>query len=348
MYQTPSYSEIKAVIMQEYVNQTGILPKRDSDASVRASGTAAVAEGLYSHQQHILKQLFVQTADEPYLYIHAEELGLVRLDGSTATGQVWATGTTDGETLPIGSKLTDGFGHYWETTASATLSASKAVLVPVQASNIGSAFNATGALRWVSPVAGMQSVAQVDVISGGSDGESLERWRGRLWSKKKLGKSLSRVDDLRQAVLGVAGVADAYVYPIRRGVGSVDVAVTAQGANGATLPSDNLLAQSEQALKDAAAFWEDVRTFKPTVVALDVDARVTGVNINSGEVSAIVRDYLTALTPAESYKESVLSSLILALPGMIDVQLTPNQNVNPTVSMEQVGWIRPANVTVTL
>jgi len=348
MYQTPKYSAIKAVIMQEYVNQTGILPQRDSDADVRASGTAAVAEGLYSHQEHILKQLFVQTADEPYLYIHSEELGLPRLGGSTATGQVWASGTTDGVILPIGSKLTDGFGHYWQTTATATLSAKKEVLVPVQASNDGAAFNATGTLRWVSPVTGLQSIAQVDVISGGSDGESLERWRGRLWNKKKLGKSLSRAEDLRQAVLGVAGVANAYVYPLRRGAGSVDVAITAQGANGATLPSDSLLAQSEQVLKDTAAFWEDVRTFKPTIVALNVTAKVTGVNINTGEISAIINDYLNAMIPAESYKAAVLYSLIMAVPGMIDVQLTPNVNVNPTVSMERVGWIRPANVTVTL
>lgn len=348
MYQTPKYSDIKATIMQEYVNQTGILPQRDSDADVRASGTAAVAEGLYSHQEYVLKQLFVQTADEPYLYIHSEEPGLPRLGGSTATGQVWASGTTDGVVLPIGSKLTDGFGHYWQTTSNATLSAQKEVSVPVQASNNGAAFNATGTLRWVSPVAGLQSVAQVDVISGGSDGESLERWRVRLWNKKKLGKSLSRAEDLRQAVLGVAGVANAYVYPLRRGAGSVDVAITAQGANGATLPSDSLLAQSEQVLKDTAAFWEDVRTFKPTIVPIDVMAKVTGVNVNTGEISAIINDYLNAMIPAESFKAAVLYSLIMAVPGMIDVQLTPNVNVNPTVSMEQVGWIRPANVTVTL
>ncbi|WP_131669844.1 baseplate J/gp47 family protein [Psychrobacter pygoscelis] len=348
MYKTPKYSDIKATIMQEYVNHTGLLPKRDSDAAIRAAGTAAVAEGLYSHQQYILKQLFVQTADEAYLSIHADELTLPRLGGSTATGQVWAAGTTDGVNLPSGSKLTDGYGHYWQTTAAATLSATKAVLVPVQADKVGAAYNVSGTLRWVSPVAGLQSVAQVEVISGGSDGESLERWRGRLWNKKKLGKNLSRKEDLRQAVLGVPGVADAYVYPLRRGAGSVDVAITAQGADGATLPSDSLLSQAEQALKNAAAFWEDVRTFKPTVMLLDVTANVNGVNINSGEINAIIRDYLTALAPAESFKESVLSSLIMAIPGMIDVQLTPNQNVNPTVSMEQVGWIRSGDITVAL
>jgi uncharacterized phage protein gp47/JayE len=348
MYQTPNYSDIKAVIMQEYVNQVGMLPARDSDADIRASGTAAVVEGLYSHQQHILKQLFVQTADEPYLYIHAEELGLPRLDGSTATGQVWVTGTTNGVALPIGSKLTDGYGRYWQTTRAEILSATAPVLVSIQATNVGAAYNVTGTLRWVAAVTGQQSVAEIDIVSGGSDGESLERWRGRLWNKRKLGQSLSRTQDLRQAVLGVAGIANAYVYPQRRGAGSVDVAITAQGANGATLPSNSLLAQAQQILKNEAAFWEDVRTFKPTVVALNVNAKVTGININAGEISAIITDYLNALIPAESYKYAVLSSLIMAVPGMIDVQLTPNNNVNPTVSIEQVGWIRPANVTVTL
>lgn len=346
MYQTPTYSQIKAVILQEYINQTGILPVSGSDGDIRASGTASVAEGLYAHQNHIQKQLFVATADEPYLYIHAEELGLPRLGGSVASGQVIATGTTDGVVLPAGSKLTNGFGLYWSTTADVTLSSGKGIEVPVQAEESGVAYNVSDTLTWVSTVAGLQTIANVAVISGGSDVESIERWRGRLWEKKKLGKSLSRAEDLRQAVLGVSGVANAYVYPKRRGVGSVDVAITAQGANGATLPSDSLLAQTEQVLKDTAAFWEDARTFKPTVLDLDVTAKVTGVNINTGEIYAIINDYLTALTPAESYKESVLSSLILAVVGVLDVQLTPNQNINPTVNMEQVGWIRPATIKV--
>ncbi len=280
------------------------------------------------------------------MYIHAEELGLPRLEGSIATGQVLATGTTDGVILPTGSKLTNGFGLYWTTTADVTLSAGQPIIVPVQADKMGVSYNISGTLTWVTTVSGLDSIAKIVVISGGSDSESLERWRGRLWNKKKLGKSLSRKEDLRQAVLGVSGVADAYIYPLRRGVGSVDVAITAQGANGATLPSDNLLIQAEQALKDASAFWEDVRAFKPTIKKLDVTAKVTGVNINSGEIYAIINDYLTALTPAESYKESVLSSLIIALDGVLDVQLTPNHNIDPTVSMEQVGWIRANNIKV--
>lgn len=347
MYQTPTFNQIRAAIIGEYINQTGLAIPDDSDASIRADGTAAVVEGLYAHQNYVVRQLFVQTADEPYLYIHADQIGLPRLGGSFATGQVTAIATVTGTEIPIGTRLTDGKGYYWYTTNSAITTAGKPVTLQIKADNVGASYNRVGSLMWVTGIAGVMPTVTIDTLSGGSDGESLERWRNRLWEAKKLGKSLSRYEDLRQAVLGVAGVANAFIYPRRRGVGSVDVAVTAMGANGATLPSDELLTQAQYALQNAAVFFEDVRAFKPTVITLNVTAKVTGVNINNGEIYSIIERYLTALAPAESYRESVLSALILGVTGVVDVVLTPNQNIDPTVSMEQVGWIRAGVISVT-
>lgn len=347
MYQTPTFNQIRAAIIGEYINQTGLAIPDDSDASIRADGTAAVVEGLYAHQNYVVRQLFVQTADEPYLYIHADQIGLPRLGGSFATGQITAIATVTGTEIPIGTRLTDGKGYYWYTTNSAITTAGKPVTLQIKADNVGASYNRVGSLMWVTGIAGVMPTVTIDTLSGGSDGESLERWRNRLWEAKKLGKSLSRYEDLRQAVLGVAGVANAFIYPRRRGVGSVDVAVTAMGANGATLPSDELLTQAQYALQQAAVFFEDVKAFKPTVINLDVTAKVTGVNINNGEIYNIIERYLTALAPAESYRESVLSALILGVTGVVDVVLTPNQNIDPTVSMEQVGWIRAGVISVT-
>ena len=347
MYQTPTFNQIRAAIIGEYINQTGLVIPDDSDASIRADGTAAVVEGLYAHQNYIVRQLFVQTADEPYLYIHADQIGLPRLGGSFATGQVTAIATVTGTEIPIGTRLTDGKGYYWYTTNSAITTAGKPVTLQIKADNVGASYNRVGSLMWVTGIAGVMPTVTIDTLSGGSDGESLERWRNRLWEAKKLGKSLSRYEDLRQAVLGVAGVANAFIYPRRRGVGSVDVAVTAMGANGATLPSDELLTQAQYALQQAAVFFEDIKAFKPTVISLDVTAKVTGVNINNGEIYNIIERYLTALAPAESYRESVLSALILGVTGVVDVVLTPNQNIDPAVSMEQVGWIRAGVISVT-
>lgn len=348
MYQVPTYSQIKSKILTEYLNQTGFVPKNDSDAAIRADGTAVAVEGLYEHQTFIARQLFVATASEPYLYLHADALGLPRLGGSIATGQVLAVGTTGGVTLPTNQTLTDGFGHYWRTTQDVILTAGVGVSVPVVAERQGAAYNQTGTLSWVSPVNGLNPVAQIVTLSGGSNGEELERWRSRLAAKKALGKTLSRYEDLRQAVLGVAGVADCYIYPRRRGAGSVDAAITAQGANGATLPSDALLSQATAALEQAAVFFEDVRAFSPSIRPLNVTATLTGAGINTGEATAIIRDYVTALIPAEPYRESVLTALLKDLDGVIDVQLDPNQNIVPDVSMLGVGWIRAGSITVNL
>lgn len=127
MYQTPTFNQIRAAIIGEYINQTGLAIPDDSDASIRADGTAAVVEGLYAHQNYVVRQLFVQTADEPYLYIHADQIGLPRLGGSFATGQVTAIATVTGTEIPIGTRLTDGKGYYWYTTNSAITTAGKPV-----------------------------------------------------------------------------------------------------------------------------------------------------------------------------------------------------------------------------
>lgn len=69
-----------------------------------------MVEGLYHHQAYIQRQLFVQTADEPYLYIHAEELKVPRLGGTRASGTVKAKSNVVQVTIEAGTKLTDGKG----------------------------------------------------------------------------------------------------------------------------------------------------------------------------------------------------------------------------------------------
>ncbi|EJW8648360.1 phage tail protein, partial [Escherichia coli] len=48
----------------------------DSDWYIRASSVASVAEGLYQHQGWIVRQIFPDTADSEFLYLHARLRGL--------------------------------------------------------------------------------------------------------------------------------------------------------------------------------------------------------------------------------------------------------------------------------
>ena len=56
----------------------------DSDWYIRASSVASVAEGLYQHQGWIVRQIFPDTADSEFLYLHARLRGLSKKAANSA------------------------------------------------------------------------------------------------------------------------------------------------------------------------------------------------------------------------------------------------------------------------
>ena len=344
-YSILTFSQIKKAIIQEYRNGTGITAPDDSDAAIRADGTASVVEGLYHHQLYIQRQLFISTADEPYLYIHAEELNLPRLGGSRASGTVKAISNTD-LTITVGSKLTNGNGYYWSVVADTTLNANVETTIDIVADQVGASWNYSGtSLLWVSPAAGLSGTVTVISIAGGSDDEELEDWRARLLERKQLGFNRDRSADLRSTIKTVAGVGSIYIYPKRRGLGSLDAAITAKG-NPPTLPSTALIAAAQTVLDQYGGFWADCRIFSPTQQLLDVTAIVTGIGVDLSEVERVIRSHIAELTPSDTFQPATLTSRIMALNNVTDVDLTPSNNVVPTVDWMHTYWLRAGTITV--
>lgn len=344
-YSIKTFYEIHELIVQEIRNSTGLTIPFDSDASIRADGTASVVEGLYHHQAYIQKQLFIATADEPYLYMHAEELDLPRLGGTQASGTVTAISNVD-LTISSGSKLTDGKSHYWSIATNVVLTANMPAVVNVVADQAGASWNFSGSsLLWVSPQAGLNGTATNVSIGNGSDQEELEDWRARLLERKKLGLSRDREADLVSFMDGIAGVQHIYVYPKRRGLGSLDVAITAVG-NPPTLPSQPLLNAAQAALDSYAGFWADCRVYSPTEQFIHVSAIVSGVSVNLNLVEQVIRDYFAELAPADTYQAAILIGRIVALPNVTDVTLTPSSNVVPTVDWMNTNWLRLGTLSV--
>ncbi|MCW1508520.1 baseplate J/gp47 family protein [Acinetobacter baumannii] len=343
-FSTKSFSQIRQDIVQEIRNKTGLTINDDSDAAIRADGTASVVEGLYHHQIYIQKQMFVATADEPFLYLHAVRLECPRNGGSKATGRVKANSNT-AVTVPAGTKITDGKGRYWLTLYKEQLTANKTREIQVIAEQAGVSWNFDGQqLLWVSPLAGV--AAQVDVIemSGGVDVEDVEAWRQRMQAKEALGLIRDREADLERIVKDVSGVADVFIFPKRRGLGSLDVAVTATG-NPPNSPSSALLAAVQAALEEYSGFWADVRAYAPTKEYLNITATYTG-TASQSDVEQTIRDYVGLLKPAETFVASTLVSRIKALIGVTDVQITPSLNQTPTLTVFTTGWLRIGNLAV--
>ncbi len=217
-FSTKSFSQIRQDIVQEIRNKTGLTINDDSDAAIRADGTASVVEGLYHHQIYIQKQMFVATADEPFLYLHAVRLDCPRNGGSKAAGRVKAISNTS-VTVPAGTKITDGKGRYWLTLYKEQLSANKSREIQVIAEQAGVSWNFDGQqLLWVSPLAGVASQVDVIEMSGGVDVEDVEAWRQRMQAKEALGLIRDREADLERIVKDVSGVADVFIFPKRRGL----------------------------------------------------------------------------------------------------------------------------------
>lgn len=344
-FSIPAFSAIRNTILQEIRNLTGITAPPDSDAAIRADGTASVVDGLYSYFKYMQRQLFVATADEPFLYLHAARVGVPRLAGTTAGGTVTALSNVS-VTIPDGSKLTDGKGFYWLSVGAVTLDADVPKTINVAAAQVGASWNTTAAqLNWVSPPAGVRGTADVISIAGGSDGEALETWRARILERQQLGISRDREADIVAAMRAVAGVQHVFPYPKRRGLGSFDVAITGTGSPP-VLPSAPLLAAAQDVLDETVGFYADTVAFAPTEQAVNVTAVISGTGSTS-EVETVIRGYFAELAPGATYQAAILITRILAVDGVTDVVLTPATNIVPEVSWMYVKWLRVGTVAVT-
>lgn len=306
---------------------------------------ATKAEGLYHHQAYIQRQLFVQTADEPYLYIHAEELQVPRLGGTRASGIVKAKLNAE-ITIEAGTKLTDGKGHFWSVISTTVIQPNITTEISVTADQIGASWNFTGtSLMWVSPIAGLNGTAKVVSIAGGLDEEELEAWRARMLESKQLGQARDRESDLERAMKSIPGIGKIYIYKKRRGLGSMDVAITAVGSPP-TLPAQALLDSAQIVLDEEAGFWADCRVYSPTQQLIDITAAVKGMGVNFTDVETTIRNYIAELAPVEEYQANVLVSRIMALANVEDVTLTPSINIQPIVNWMHTYWLRAGTVAV--
>lgn len=131
----------------------------------------------------VLDQLFPDRCSETWLAVHARLWGIDRVAATRATGTVTLTGT-EGTAIAAGTRMSLS-GSRWQTTTAATVGSGGSVSAAVEAVTAGSGGNrAAGAeLSLETAIVGLTSqVATVGTggLTGGSDLEDVETWRGRV------------------------------------------------------------------------------------------------------------------------------------------------------------------------
>lgn len=353
-FATPLLIDIRAELLRDLQNlQVDADVAADSDNYIRATCVASAIEGLYQHQQWIVRQIFPDTSDTEQLDRHASLHGLTRKPAAAATGSITFTGTP-GSAIGVGVEAKTADGLAFVTTASGSIGGGGTVSLAAQASLPGAAGNvaAATALTLTSPPAGVASAATVVSMTGGVDTETDASLLARLLDILRNPPAGGNAYDYRRWALEVAGVESAYVYPLRRGIGTVDVVVVAAGA---ALPSGQLLADVQTHIDDRRPVaCKSVLALAPTELIVPVTVQVA---LASGAtligVTALIQvaldDYFDGLNPGETAVKSRIEALVSDLSGVADRLVTlPVANVAPAVNTSVVEWCRLGTLTVTV
>lgn len=350
-FSTPTFEQIRDDLLRDIKN---LVPDADtgpdSDYRVRASSVASAISGLYQHQQWVARQIFPDSADSDYLVRHAALRGLTPKNATVATGSIRVSGTA-GAVVPAGTQGQIA-GVLYATTLDATLDNTGAATISAQADQSGSAGNqASGTIiMLLSPPAGVSAQASINAMTGGADDETPADLLARLLFEIRRPPAGGNKYDFQRWAMEVDGVSQAYVYPKRRGIGTVDVVITSAG----TLPSQAILDAVQAHVDDKRnATGKDFLALAPTLLSYDVTVQVKLAGITLSDATAQIQqalsDYDAGVAPGDAVYKSRVEAIISDIQGVTDRAVSiPSANVVPVVDATKVEWARLGTVTVSL
>ena len=351
MFIVPTLEEIRASILRDYQTYyPNADTSEDSDAYARASSLAACAEGIYAHQKWLIKQFFPDTADTEFLEKHAGLRGLRRRNATYAAGKGATVSGNPDAVIAVGLQIKTEDGRFYETTESAVIPASGSVIVAVRSLATGAAQNiktATKGSFMAAPVGVSTDVVLNDVV-GATNAESDSSLLERLLNKIRRPAAGGNKYDYKDWALEVDGVEQAYVYPLRRGLGTVDIAITAD--NG--VPSDDTVRRAQEYIdQERPVTAKESKVVKPDVTKINfnIQVKISGVALNDIKIaiSNALTDYFNDLIPGDDLIVSQCEAVVSDLIGVVDRRfIAPNANRKADV-INKIEWFRLGEITVT-
>ncbi|MEW6562705.1 MAG: baseplate J/gp47 family protein [Pseudomonadota bacterium] len=341
MFPTPDYSTLRTALLRDIANQ---LPDAatgsDSDFAIRANAVAAALEGLYQHQQWIARQILPDTADSDYLERWASLYGINKKPAVPASGTITFTASS-AAVVPVGTEVKTVDGIAFVTTATGNVAANGALTLAASALTGGVSGNLpAGTILTLSaaPIGINSSATIATNFTGGEDVESesalLSRLKFRLRNAPHGGNALDYLAWAR----AVPGVAEAYVLPLRRGVGTVDIVIEGIGN---TAPSLQIISSVQAAINAVKPVAADCLVYGPTIIPVPVTAQLTLSNTTLAAATASINSslnaYFATLNPGDAVIRNKIAAIISNTQGVVDFNLiAPAANVQMTVDANTV------------
>ena len=276
--------------------------------------------------------------------------GLRRRNATYAAGKGATVSGNPDAVIAVGLQIKTEDGRFYDTTESAVIPASGSVIVAVRSLATGAAQNIKNATKgsfMAAPVGVSTDVVLNDVV-GATNAESDSSLLERLLNKIRRPAAGGNKYDYKDWALEVDGVEQAYVYPLRRGLGTVDIAITAD--NG--VPSDDTVRRAQEYIdQERPVTAKESKVVKPDVtkVNFNIQVKISGVALNDIKtaINNALRDYFNGLIPGDDLIVSQCEAVVNNLIGVVDRRfITPTANQKADI-VNKIEWFRLGEVTVT-
>ena len=344
-YIIPTFDEIRTRQLRDVRALDADAPAdADSDHYVRASATASAVSGLYDYQAWQARQIIPDTADPEYLEMHCALRGITLKQATKSTGTAALTGDA-GAAVPQGTEIKAGNGDIYLTVEEVKIGEGGTADVDVQADSVGERDDLDNAPATLTNApTGVHGNATL-TVSGGTDIESYDSLLERLLEYMRDPPGGGNAADYRRWAKEVDGVADATVYPLRQGPGTVDIVIS--GADG--IPGPDIVAACQAHIDEMRpATARQVTVFAPSALSVDFTVKIKSDGTRTlQEIKPDVRDVLAAriglLRPGESLVLSKMLGAVTGIAGVADAEIAePQGNVTATA----LQWVTIGNIEV--
>lgn len=256
---------------------------------------------VYGFADWILRQIDPLTADETWLTIWGEKLGVPRKSGTQAQG--WANFySADPMVIPAQTLIqTDDQRRYYTQSVG-----SSGERITILAETAGYAHNiplANKRLKLVNPITGVELELMVGEIVGGADEESLPAWAARVNEKLDQMQQIGDADDyVRWAKSAHTAIQDAWVYSNRPRLG--DITIICLLNRDADI--DDTLASATQAMQLSKNVGANLFLAVPDSLAVDVRIAYHGAGAIPTDVQALINADIDALFLEKRKKNAYL------------------------------------------
>ena len=317
--------EIYREMLAAFAARAGFTPEEGCDLAVRLWAAAAQVQALGIQADWVLEQSFPQTAQGVYLDYHGVMRGLKRTPETKAAGTIRftvAAAPAVDQIISAGTVCMTAEEVRFQTTKSVTLAAgSLSADAPAEALEGGSGGNVVpGAVCILTacPVA-VTGCTNPQAFSGGSDEEDDESFRARILESYQRLPNGANAAWYEQTAMGYPGVAAAKAVGRARGIGTVDVYVTAESG----VPAAELLTGLQAELQEKREIAVDVEVKAPAVQAVDVDVAVapdagTAFETLQAAVEQAVTNFFTGRLLGQPVRLAELGSRLYAMEGLVN------------------------------